>query len=51
MKKKILKFEIYCEKHPLTRHINYKRINFAPCNKSMMAKASFNQFGTISTRD
>ena len=37
MKKKFLKFETFCEKHPPTRHINYKRIDFAPCNKSMMA--------------
>ena len=37
MKKKILKFEIFCENHPPTRHKKYKRIDFAPCNKSIMA--------------
>ena len=37
MKKKILKFEIFFENHPPTRHIQYKRIDFAPCNKSIMA--------------
>ena len=35
--KKILKFEIFYENHPPTRHIKYKRIDFAPCNKSTMA--------------
>ena len=37
MKKKILKFEIFYENHPPTRLIKYKRIDFAPCNKSIMA--------------
>ena len=37
MEKKILKFEIFYENHPPTRHIKYKRINFDPCNKSIMA--------------
>ena len=37
MKKKFLKFEIFYENHPPTRHIKYKRIGFAPCNKSIMA--------------
>ena len=31
------KFEIFCENHPLTRHIKYKVINFAPTNKPIMA--------------
>ena len=38
MKKKILKFEIFYENHPPTRHIKYKRIDFAPCNKPIIAK-------------
>ena len=33
-----LKFEILYENHPPTRHLKYKRIKFAPCNKSIMAK-------------
>ena len=33
-----LKFEIFIESHPPTRHIKYKRIDFAPCNKSIIAK-------------
>ena len=37
MKKKILKFETFYENHPPTRHIKYKRLIFAPCNKSIMA--------------
>ena len=37
MKKKFLKFEIFYENHPPTRHLKYKRIDFAPCNKSIMA--------------
>ena len=43
-------FEIFYENHPPTRHIKYKRIDFAHCNKSIMAnKASFNhQLGMIS---
>ena len=37
MKKKIPKFEFFFENHPPTRHIKYKRIDFTPCNKSIMA--------------
>ena len=37
MKKKILKFEIFYENHLPTRHITYNRIDFAPCNKPIMA--------------
>ena len=38
MKKNIfLKFEIFYENHPPTRQIKYKRIDFAPCNKPIMA--------------
>ena len=37
MKKKILKFEIFYENHPPTRHIKYKKIDLAPFNKSIMA--------------
>ena len=37
MKKIILKFEIFYENHPPTGHIEYERIKFAPCNKSIMA--------------
>ena len=32
-----LKCEIFYENHPPTRHIKYKRIDFAPCNKTIMA--------------
>ena len=32
-----LKFEIFYENHPPTRHIKYKMIDSAPCNKSIMA--------------
>ena len=32
-----LKFENFYENHPPTRHIKYKRIDFAPCNKSIIA--------------
>ena len=46
------KLEIFYENHPPTRHIKYKKIDFVPCNKSIMAnKESFNQFGTISMMD
>ena len=31
------KFEIFCENHPPTRHIKYKKIDFVRCNKSIMA--------------
>ena len=32
-----LQFEIFYENHPPTRHMKYNRIDFAPCNKSIMA--------------
>ena len=32
-----IKFEIFYENHPPTRHIKYKRIDFIPCNKSIVA--------------
>ena len=33
-----LKIEFFLnENHPPTRHIKYKRIDFVPCNKSVMA--------------
>ena len=35
MKFFFFKFEIFLMKN--TRHIKYKRIDFAPCNKSIMA--------------
>ena len=38
MKFFFLKFEFFNENHPPTRHIKYKRIDFASCNKSIMAK-------------
>ena len=31
------KFEIFYENHPPTRHTKYKRRDFAPCNKPIMA--------------
>ena len=37
MKKIFLKFEIFYENHPPTRHIKYERLNLAPCNKPIMA--------------
>ena len=38
MKKKFfLKFKIFYENHPPTRHTKYKRIDLAPCNQSIMA--------------
>ena len=37
MKYFFLKFEIFNENHPPTRHITYKKIDFVPCNKSIMA--------------
>ena len=37
MKKKILKSEIFYENHLPARHIKNKKIDFAPCNKSIMA--------------
>ena len=32
-----LKFEFFFEKHHPTHHIKYKKIDFVPCNKSIMA--------------
>ena len=32
-----LKFEFFIENRPPTRHIKNKKINFVPCNKSIMA--------------
>ena len=32
-----LKFEIFYENHPPTRHLKYKSIDFAPYNKPIMA--------------
>ena len=37
MKFFFLKFENFHENHPPTRHIKYKRIDFAPGNKPIMA--------------
>ena len=37
MKKKILKFKIFYENHPPTRHLKYKSIDFAPYNKPIKA--------------
>ena len=38
MKKKISKiWNFLNENHPPTRHLKYKRIDFAPCNKPIMA--------------
>ena len=37
MKIFFLKFDIFYENHHPTRHIKYKRTNFAPCYKSIMA--------------
>ena len=37
MKFFFLKFEIFYENHPPTRHIKYKTVDFATCNKSIMA--------------
>ena len=37
MKFVFLKFEIFYENHPPTRQIKYKKIDFVPCNKSIMA--------------
>ena len=37
MKFFFLKFEYFYENHPPTRHIKYKKIDLAPCNKSIMA--------------
>ena len=32
-----LKFENFYENHPPTRHIKYKKRDFVPCNKLIMA--------------
>ena len=40
------KFENFYENHPPTRHIKYKKVDFAPIIISIM-----NQFGTISKAD
>ena len=32
-----LKFDTFYENHPPTRHLKYKKIDFVPCNKSIMA--------------
>ena len=37
MKVFFLKFEIFYENHPPTRQIKYKKVDFVPCNKSIMA--------------
>ena len=37
MKFFFLKFEIFYENHPPTRHLKYKKIDFVPCNKPIMA--------------
>ena len=37
MKFFFLKFEIFYENYPPTRHVKYKKIDFVPCNKSIMA--------------
>ena len=36
MKFFFLKFEIFYENYPPTRHLKYKKIDFVPCNKSIM---------------
>ena len=44
----VIKFEFFCENHPPTRHIKYKMIDFALCNKSFMVNkllsTNFEQF-------
>ena len=37
MKLFFLKFEFFYENHPPIRHIKCKKIDLAPCNKSIMA--------------
>ena len=39
MKFFFLKFEIFNENHPPTRHIKYKKRDFVPSNKSIMANS------------
>ena len=41
MKIFFLKFEIVFESHHPIRHIKYKSINLAPCNKSLMKDVFF----------
>ena len=35
--KKKFSFETFNENYPPTRHIKYKKIDFVPCNKTIMA--------------
>ena len=51
MKKKILNFEVFYENHHPTRHIKYKRIDFAASNNHYGELPYFNQFVTISRTD
>ena len=48
MKKKLkilfLKLEIIYENHPPKRHIKHKKINFTPCNKSIIANKLLSTF-------
>ena len=37
MKKKNFKFEIFQWNYPPTRHIKFERLDFAHCNRSIMA--------------
>ena len=37
IEKKILKFEFFDKNYPRTRHIKYKRTDFAPFNFSILA--------------
>ena len=37
MKFFFLNLKFFYENHPPTRHIKYKKIDFVPCNKSIMA--------------
>ena len=37
MKIFFLKYEIFYENYPPTRHLKYKKRDFVPCNKSIMA--------------
>ena len=39
-------FELFRKNYPSSRHLNFKGIDFAPSNKSIMAyKLPFTQFG------
>ena len=40
-KKNFVKLEFFYENHHPRRHIKYKRIDIAPCNKSTMANKLF----------